>query len=453
VFDTGVIYVPNLANPFPTPVAVLYAFDASATTNCSGTPKVCTPLWSASMTNNDTYVSSPTVANGAVLVGTDNGLYAYDASGNTHCSGMPKVCDPVWVQAPFGRITTPAVANGVVYAGSAFTLDAFDATTGAPLWTASSSTTSPPTVANGAVYIVVGSGSSLEAFDASGVTNCSGAPKTCSPLWTATNGGQYSFSDPAVANGAVYISATDQFTGSSDQRQGLCMGAAVGALPRTAPTRLTAHAAVDDSSSRTPAVIDQRANAMMIRGRSHRYASVERSETAPGGCMAEQQSPQQMGHGVKQRDLVVMSHDEVDAFLHERRPMTMCTLNHDGSIHAVAMWYGFLEGSIAVETKAKSQKAMNLRRDPRMTCMFEDGDYYEELRGIELVGTAEIIDDPERMWELGVNLFERYNGTYTEEMRPMVEMMLNKRIVAKLNVERTVSWDHRKLGLPTTRPT
>jgi PPOX class probable F420-dependent enzyme len=169
--------------------------------------------------------------------------------------------------------------------------------------------------------------------------------------------------------------------------------------------------------------------------------------------MAEQQSPQQMGHGVKQRDLVVMSHDEVDAFLHERRPMTMCTLNHDGSIHAVAMWYGFLEGSIAVETKAKSQKAMNLRRDPRMTCMFEDGDYYEELRGIELVGTAEIIDDPERMWELGVNLFERYNGTYTEEMRPMVEMMLNKRIVAKLNVERTVSWDHRKLGLPTTRPT
>ena len=84
-----------------------------------------------------------------------------------------------------------------------------------------------------------------------------------------------------------------------------------------------------------------------------------------------------------------MTPDEVDAFLHERRPMTMCTLNHDGSIHAVAMWYGFLDGSIAVETKAKAQKSVNLRRSPRLTCMFEDGDYYEELRGVELVGTAD----------------------------------------------------------------
>jgi hypothetical protein len=34
----------------------------------------------------------------------------------------------------------------------------------------------------------------------------------------------------------------------------------------------------------------------------------------------------------------------------------------------------------------------------------------------------------------------------------MVEAMLNKRIVAKLEVDRIVSWDHRKLGLPPTRP-
>jgi PPOX class probable F420-dependent enzyme len=161
---------------------------------------------------------------------------------------------------------------------------------------------------------------------------------------------------------------------------------------------------------------------------------------------------QPMGHGVKQRDLIVMSPDEVDAFIHERRPMTMCTINHDGSIHAVAMWYGFLEGAVAVETKAKSQKAVNLRRDPRITCLFEDGDTYEELRGVELVGRAEIVEEPDRMWELGVSLFERYYGSYSDDLRPFIETMLHKRIVVKLDVQRTVSWDHRKLGLPPTRP-
>jgi PPOX class probable F420-dependent enzyme len=159
-----------------------------------------------------------------------------------------------------------------------------------------------------------------------------------------------------------------------------------------------------------------------------------------------------MGHGVKQRDIVKMTPDEVDAFLRERRPITLCSINHDGSIHAVAMWYGFLEGCVAVETKAKSQKVRNLRRDPRMTCMAEDGEYYEELRGVELVGRAEIVEDLERMWPLGVDVFERYYGTFTDDMRPFVETMLNKRVVIKLHVDRVVSWDHRKLGLPPTRP-
>jgi PPOX class probable F420-dependent enzyme len=158
-----------------------------------------------------------------------------------------------------------------------------------------------------------------------------------------------------------------------------------------------------------------------------------------------------MGHGVNQRGLIKMTPEEVDSFIHERRPMSMCSINHDGSIHAVAMWYGFLDGLIAVETKAKSQKVQNIRRNPTLTCLFEDGDAYEELRGVELVGRGEIVDDPDRMFELGKSVFERYYGAqYTEELRPFIETMLNKRVVVQLHVERTVSWDHRKLGLPPT---
>ena len=154
------------------------------------------------------------------------------------------------------------------------------------------------------------------------------------------------------------------------------------------------------------------------------------------------------GGGVNQRSQIKMTEDEVASFLAELRPMTMCTMNHDGTIHAVAMWYGFVDGTIAIETKAKSQKARNLARNPTMTCLFEDGDSYDQLRGVELVGTAEIVEDPDKIWELGVSVFDRYQGEYTEEMRPLVELMLNNRIIVKLNVDRTVSWDHRKLGLP-----
>ena len=155
-----------------------------------------------------------------------------------------------------------------------------------------------------------------------------------------------------------------------------------------------------------------------------------------------------MGHGVNQRDLIKMTPAEVDAFLAERRSMTMSTISGDGSIHSVAMWYGFLEGAIAFETKAKAQKVKNLRRNAHLTCLVEAGDTYDQLRGVTLIGTGEIIDDPDRMWELGVSVFERYNAPYTEELKPFVEAMLHKRVVVKLKVSKTVTWDHRKLGLP-----
>ena len=56
------------------------------------------------------------------------------------------------------------------------------------------------------------------------------------------------------------------------------------------------------------------------------------------------------------------------------------------------------------------------------------------------------------MWTLGVDVFERYNGPYSEELKPFVETMLHKRVVIKVQPERTISWDHRKLGLPPMRP-
>ncbi len=155
-----------------------------------------------------------------------------------------------------------------------------------------------------------------------------------------------------------------------------------------------------------------------------------------------------MGHGVNQRELIKMTPDEVEEFLRERRSMTMSTISGDGSIHSVAMWYGFLEGTIAFETKRKAQKVKNLHRDPRLTCLVEAGETYDQLRGVSLVGTGEIIDDPDRMWELGVSVFERYNAPYTEEMKPFVEVMLHNRVVVKLHVDKTVTWDHRKLGMP-----
>jgi len=94
----------------------LKAYDAAGVTNCSGTPKVCTPLWSGTNVINDT---SPVVAGGVVFIGSGGtGVYGYNAGG---CGGLS--CVPLWTARVTGRLAqgSPAVSDGRVYVASSGT--------------------------------------------------------------------------------------------------------------------------------------------------------------------------------------------------------------------------------------------------------------------------------------------------------------------------------------------
>jgi PPOX class probable F420-dependent enzyme len=150
---------------------------------------------------------------------------------------------------------------------------------------------------------------------------------------------------------------------------------------------------------------------------------------------------------LSRRDQIKMNEEEVQAFLEEQRTMSIATIGRDGRPHVIAMWYAFLDGVPSFWTFAKSQKVVNLRRDPRITCMVEAGETYDQLRGVELVAHAEIIEDPAEVQRFGIAEFERYQNTkVTEALMPQVQRMANKRVVVKIHTEHVVSWDHRKLG-------
>jgi len=263
----GVVFVTNRTT--------LYAFDASGTAGCSGEPKVCAPLWNATLTTAyDTYTYTPTVAGGIVYVVSGDRLYAFDAAGVAGCSGVPKVCAPRWtgpVTASIGaEYSSPVVAGGMVYAPGSRRVHVFDArgevgcsgtpVSCTPIWSTAPDAGpdgyavtaavtggrlyvdkgdridtydatgsigcggAPKTcgarwsypgngnlgfsaiaIANGVLYSGGNQGSVLAAFDASGVSGCSGTPKLCAPLWTSTVRSGVRFSAPAIANGVAFI--------------------------------------------------------------------------------------------------------------------------------------------------------------------------------------------------------------------------------------------------------
>jgi PPOX class probable F420-dependent enzyme len=149
---------------------------------------------------------------------------------------------------------------------------------------------------------------------------------------------------------------------------------------------------------------------------------------------------------MNRRNLIRMTDGEIQAFLEEERILQVATIDHDGFPHLVAMWYVLVNNEITFWTYAKSQKAVNLRRDPRLTCMVEAGELYAELRGVQIKGHALINDDREFVQKVGETIWERYTGPLNESTRPMVTAQASKRVVITVKPVEIVSWDHRKLG-------
>jgi PPOX class probable F420-dependent enzyme len=141
-----------------------------------------------------------------------------------------------------------------------------------------------------------------------------------------------------------------------------------------------------------------------------------------------------------------MSDEEIRTFLQEQRILQVATIDHDGWPHLVAMWYVLINDQIVFWTYAKSQKAVNLRRDARLTCLVETGERYDELRGVQIKGQAIINDDRETVQRIGATIWERYSGPLNDNTRQMIIAQASKRVLVFVKPVEIVSWDHRKLG-------
>jgi PPOX class probable F420-dependent enzyme len=150
---------------------------------------------------------------------------------------------------------------------------------------------------------------------------------------------------------------------------------------------------------------------------------------------------------VSRREQIRMSDDEVQAFLEAGRDLQVASINADGTPHLVTMWYAVRDGEVAFWTYAKSQKIVNLRRDPRVTVLVATGDIYDELKGVSINGRAELVEDRDEVIRFGEAVYERYWGPLDNDaVREGVRTMGAKRVVVVVKPEKVVSWDHSKLG-------
>ena len=150
----------------------------------------------------------------------------------------------------------------------------------------------------------------------------------------------------------------------------------------------------------------------------------------------------------KQRDKIRMSAEEVEALLDSSKSLIVATLDKEGAPHLTVLWFARQGDTILFETYGSSQKVINLRRDARISVLCEQGETYQELRGVSIQGSAEIVDSGPRFEEL-MSLIVEHNspGLPREMLAGHVAAMMQKRVVVAVQPRKVISWDHRKLAV------
>lgn len=154
------------------------------------------------------------------------------------------------------------------------------------------------------------------------------------------------------------------------------------------------------------------------------------------------------------RDAVKMTDEELADFLAANVKVQVATVGPLGEPHLSTLFYVVVDGNLAFWTYGRSQKIVNLRRDPRITCLVEDGADYAELRGATITGKARLVEDYDEVLALGCRVARRMAGVDGREAGDrglgdqIVARQATKRVAVIVEPDKIASWDHRKMTAP-----
>ncbi|MEU2507335.1 pyridoxamine 5'-phosphate oxidase family protein [Streptomyces sp. NPDC007863] len=143
---------------------------------------------------------------------------------------------------------------------------------------------------------------------------------------------------------------------------------------------------------------------------------------------------------------IMMTPKELDSFLAEQRTCRVATVSADGRPHLSALWYAWDGTSLWLYSLTRSRRWAELRADPRISVLVDDGEEYGDLRGAELSGTAVFVGEAPRTGEPCPELdaVERLFAAKNFGLDAMPHD--GRHAWLRLTPDAVASWDFRKLA-------
>ncbi|MDH3247394.1 MAG: pyridoxamine 5'-phosphate oxidase family protein [Acidimicrobiia bacterium] len=150
---------------------------------------------------------------------------------------------------------------------------------------------------------------------------------------------------------------------------------------------------------------------------------------------------------------ISLTDEELSEFLEAGHTLHVASIDADGFPHLAPMWYVVRDGKITFRSFTKSQKIVNLRRNPKLSVLLESGETYDELKGVMIRGTATLVEDRATVLSIYGTIAAKYRmvgGRSAELDDEALEAAFGsyaeKNTAVFVEPLKVASWDHSKLG-------
>jgi Pyridoxamine 5'-phosphate oxidase len=142
---------------------------------------------------------------------------------------------------------------------------------------------------------------------------------------------------------------------------------------------------------------------------------------------------------------IAMTPQEIDEFLTVQRTARVATTNGDGP-HVTPLWFIWDGGALWLYSITKSRRWADLRHDPRVAVLVDDGTEFLQLHGVEITGEVTIVgevprggEDCPRLLAPERSMARKYFGI---DQMPYDE----RHAWLKVTPQKITSWDFRKIS-------
>lgn len=88
---------------------------------------------------------------------------------------------------------------------------------------------------------------------------------------------------------------------------------------------------------------------------------------------------------------IAMSDQERDAFLGAERVCRVATVGADGAPHVTPLWFVWDGSALWLNSIVRSQRWVDLQREPRIAIVIDGGKEYSDLCGVEIEGAVSVV--------------------------------------------------------------